>query len=60
MKVYIESIEQGDKAFILIHSTGKVGSILIVEPFPLPFNGFIAHKSIFGVFKDNALYGSDI
>jgi hypothetical protein len=60
MKVYIESIEQGDKAFILIHSTGKVGSILIVESLPLPVNGFIAHKSIFGVFKDKTLYRANI
>jgi hypothetical protein len=60
MEVYIESIEQGDKAFILIHSTAKVGAFQIVKPLPLAVNGFIVHKSIFGVFEDNALYGSDV
>jgi hypothetical protein len=50
MRVYIESIEQGDKAFILIHSTGKVGAFQIVKPLPLLVYGCIVHKSIFGMF----------
>jgi hypothetical protein len=60
MKIDMETPEQGDKAFILIHSPGKVRAAQIVEPLPLPANGVIVHKGIFGMFEDKAFDGCNI